>query len=806
MSRTILAAISAAILALAAVLGAAPTAAAVDDRAPRDVTAEAGTTGGTATVQWSAPATSTGLAGYTVVTLKEDGTELVSARATSPASSRGPLTISGLTNGSDYTFVVYARYAGGNYASEPSASVTPYTTPSSPAKPSVERRGSGAVRVSWEAPDDGGSAISSYTVGCTPTCTKTSVTTLFADLTGLTTTASYTFTVTATNARGSSAASIASDAITPFGVPTAPRNVSGTAGDGSILVAWSAPESNGGSPVTGYTATASPGSTTCEPATGQLTCSITGLINGTTYSVSVVATNAAGSSAAGQATNITPVSVPGKPTSVTAAGGDGRATVSWSAPASDGGSTITGYTVTSAPEQRTCTTTVLTCEVSGLTNGTAYTFTVRATNAVGTGQDSDSSAAVTPSRTVTAPGAPASVSASTGTAVGSVSVAWTPPTVNGGAAISAYAVAHGPSASGPWTSATTTLPASARSYVITGLAAGSSYFVRVAALNTAGTGAWAVSTSVVAKPDPNPGPVVPPAPGPGPGPAPSTSPSPSPSPSASASPSPSPSPSPSASPGTPVPIESAPPPGAGQGLVGGKPDPNFSLEAAPGSQRVTIEGTGYQLSLESGPGKVDSRGALVIAPGGDLVLAGGGFAARASVAAYIDPPTSASSSWARLVARALGTTISLGEVITDDEGALAGQLAVPESVPPGDRTLQLVGTTSAGNQLVLSLGVSVVERVAKPTITITGSRGKGKERAKIVVRGQSTGLAGVIVRPWTKSGAQRAFVSEPARVKIPESGRFMWSKKAAARTFVYFVTASGVRSNTVTIAAVSRRG
>lgn len=254
----------------------------------------------------------------------------------------------------------------------------------------------------------------------------------------------------------------------------------------------------------------------------------------------------------------------------------------------------------------------------------------------------------------------------------------------------------------------------------------------------------------------------------------------------------------------PVPIESAPPPGAGQGLIDGQPDPDFTLDAAPGSQRVTIEGTGYQLSLQSGSGGVDLRGALVIAPGGDLVLTGGGFAARDAVSAYIDPPTSVNLSWARLIARTRGATISLGEVITDDEGALAGQLAVPEEVAPGDRTLQLVGTTSAGDQLVLTLGITVAESAAKPTIMITGSRGKGKERAKIIVRGESTGLTGTAVRPWTKSGAQRTFVREASRVKVAASGRFVWSKRSVARMSVYFAAPGGVRSNAVSFGVVSR--
>jgi hypothetical protein len=89
--------------------------------------------------------------------------------------------------------------------------------------------------------------------------------------------------------------------------------------------------------------------------------------------------------------------LPGAPTGVTAVGADSSAVVSWSAPASDGGSTITGYTVTSTPGGQTCTTAgALSCTVSGLANGTAYTFTVTATNAAGTGPPSTASSSVTP--------------------------------------------------------------------------------------------------------------------------------------------------------------------------------------------------------------------------------------------------------------------------------------------------------------------------------------------------------------------------------------------------------------------------
>lgn len=96
---------------------------------------------------------------------------------------------------------------------------------------------------------------------------------------------------------------------------------------------------------------------------------------------------------------------PAAPSAVSASPGDGTATVNWTAP-SDGGSQITSYTVTpyaAGVAQKTTTVSgappATSAQIGGLTNGTSYTFTVTATNAVGTGPASSPSNAVTPSST-----------------------------------------------------------------------------------------------------------------------------------------------------------------------------------------------------------------------------------------------------------------------------------------------------------------------------------------------------------------------------------------------------------------------
>ena len=272
----------------------------------------------------------------------------------------------------------------------------PRTVTGSPANTSAQ--------VSWSAPtSDGGIAITTYVATSLPggrTCSTSGLTT--CGITGLTNGTAYTFTVVARNPRGDGPASTPSSAITPRTVPGAPTGVTGTPANNSVAVAWSAPASNGGSAVISYTAKVSPGGSTCT--TSVLTCTIGGLINGAAYTFTVTATNVAGPGAASAASAaVTPRTVPTAPLTVTATRGTAQAHVSWAAPLSNGGNAIVGYTVTSSPGGKTCTSAGLSCWVTGLTNGTPYTFTVTATNNAGTGVPSTASTAVTPSAVVVRP-------------------------------------------------------------------------------------------------------------------------------------------------------------------------------------------------------------------------------------------------------------------------------------------------------------------------------------------------------------------------------------------------------------------
>lgn len=425
-TKSVVASICAALVALAVPTAATAIAQATVPGAPTDVSGIGGDS--KVTVSWTAPASNGGSAitGYRV-TAFPSGKTCSTAGATS-------CTVQNLINGTSYTFTVVAINAIGS-GSGGSTNATPLSVPGPPQN-ATATASNAQVEVSWAVPAyDGGAAITGYTVTAFPGGQSCSTTTATAcTVTGLANGTLYSFLVLANNSVGSSDATEVT--ATPFTSPDAPSGVTGVAGNGAVTVSWLAPTSDGGAAITGYTVTASPGGGTCA-TTGDTSCTITGLTNGTSYTFTVTATNDGGSSSASDpSAGVTPFTTADAPTNVNATAGDTQATISWSAPSFDGGSSITGYTVTASPGGATCTTSAPSteCIVTGLTNGITYSFTVTATNAAGTSAASGSAAA-TP---FTKPGAPTGVSVTVGD--GQATISWTAPAFDGGSAITAYTV------------------------------------------------------------------------------------------------------------------------------------------------------------------------------------------------------------------------------------------------------------------------------------------------------------------------------------------------------------------------------
>jgi hypothetical protein len=184
-----------------------------------------------------------------------------------------------------------------------------------------------------------------------------------------------------------------------------------------------------------------------------------------------------------------PPTVPGPPQSPSASAGNTTVDVSWSAPSSDGGSTITNYEIYrgTSPGGGVKVAEVgnspLSYHDTGLTNGQTYYYKVSAKNAVGEGALSSETSATPQPPPPVPPSAPTLTSATPGNA--QVTLSWTPPSSNGGSPVTNYTI-YRSTTSGTETFLVTV--GNVTSYIDAGLTNGQVYYYTVAAVNVAGTG------------------------------------------------------------------------------------------------------------------------------------------------------------------------------------------------------------------------------------------------------------------------------------------------------------------------------
>ena len=274
--------------------------------------------------------------------------------------------------------------------------------------------------------------------------------------------------------------------------PDPPTNAAATPANASAKVSFTAPANDGGSAITGYSATCTTGKGPVSKTGAASPIVVSGLSNGHAYTCTVAAINAAGTSdPSAPSKQVTPVTVPTAPTPASAVpNGSGVAKVAWNPPANTGGTPITGYVVTPflgsvAQPVVTFTNTLTTQNMTGLINGRSYQFEIAARNAVGTSALSTKTGVMIAG----APGQPGSAKA-TKVASGSLKVSFVAPS-NNGAEISSYTAtctsangAQKKDQSGPGE----TITLSNRALTVTTLTPGTKYTCTVKAVNSRGVG------------------------------------------------------------------------------------------------------------------------------------------------------------------------------------------------------------------------------------------------------------------------------------------------------------------------------
>jgi len=469
-------------------------------------------TSSSVTLNWNLPSTNGGddITDYKVEFSSNGGaTWLVIAH---DASAVRNFNVTGLNRATAYRFRVSAiNSVGTSAATSPIAVTTLAALPASVSALTSSALSANAVTLRWTAPaNNGGAALSDYVVETSrdggntwlpvahSASTSTSIT-----VNGLAPGTQYLLQVRAKNAAGmgpSSSLSITTPAI----LASQPLNlVASNLARTTLSLAWSLPSTNGGSDLTNYKIEVSSnnGSTwTAIAHTASLARAfdVTGLFRATTYKFRVSAINSVGVGAASEIIAVKTLSAePNAPTTFTKTVGATTTTIGWAAPAENGGEAIIDYIVSISRDSGTSWTvldhaasTKRSFAITGLTPGVTYPVRILAKNSIG------NSGALEASFTTLPVVASAPLSLDTADVAGTtLRLNWLVPTNNGGASISNYLVQV---SSNGTTFTTIQHPVSdSYGYNVTNLLAGTKYWFRVAAINSAGTSAFSNIVSAV---------------------------------------------------------------------------------------------------------------------------------------------------------------------------------------------------------------------------------------------------------------------------------------------------------------------